>query len=224
MRENKDQTIARLEKVIEAQKKEMTKVKKDRKRLNYAVERLERQINKLSTNMSPTEAKRIKELEGRLEKAKEAYNTALEKNRTGCKAFKEIVRRNKILRERLGDTDIDFNMKRLSYFIGGLYEDIDGFALFDTETLISRVNILNGEWISEEQSRKIKERLANNEVYKEAIKRCEPYREAIKKGETEALDFINMEMWKLIREYSDVFFNDWIDDTHSNPNIDNPFE
>lgn len=224
MKETKDQTIDRLEKKIEEQKKEMTGLKKDRKRLNYAVERLERKINKLSTNMSPTEAKRIKELEGRLEKAKEAYSIALEKNRFGCKAFQEIVRRNNILRDRLGDTDIDFNMKRLSYFIGGLYEDIDGFPLFDINTLITRVNILNGAWITEEIGRKIKERLENNETYKETLKRCEPYMEAARNYDKEAMDFIIMEVWKLIREYSDIFFNDWIEETHSIPNIDNPFE
>ena len=40
MRETKDQKIERLEKVIDKQKKELSKVKKDRKRLNYAVDRL----------------------------------------------------------------------------------------------------------------------------------------------------------------------------------------
>ena len=38
MRETKDQTIERLKGVIEEQKKEMTEIKKERKRLNYAVE------------------------------------------------------------------------------------------------------------------------------------------------------------------------------------------
>ena len=51
MRETKDQTIARLEKKIEEQKKEMTEVKKDRKRLNYAVDRLERQILSFPLNL-----------------------------------------------------------------------------------------------------------------------------------------------------------------------------
>lgn len=38
MRETKVQKIARLEKKIEEQKKEMTEIKKERKRLNYAVD------------------------------------------------------------------------------------------------------------------------------------------------------------------------------------------
>lgn len=60
MRETKDQTIERLEKVISNQKKELSKVKKDRKRLNYAVERLDRV---LKNHSSKKDTKRIKELQ-----------------------------------------------------------------------------------------------------------------------------------------------------------------
>lgn len=73
MRENKDQTIARLEKVIEAQKSELTDVKKDRKRLNYAVERLEKE--KLSAQSSKEDIERIRELESQIEELKSAIET-----------------------------------------------------------------------------------------------------------------------------------------------------
>ena len=52
MRETKDQTIARLETVISEQKKELTEVKKDRKRLNYTVERLVKEKERLSHSTS----------------------------------------------------------------------------------------------------------------------------------------------------------------------------
>ncbi|SHF25755.1 hypothetical protein SAMN05444349_11479 [Bacteroides faecichinchillae] len=53
MRETKDQTIARLEKVINEQKKELTEVKKERKRLKYAVERLEKEKKKALITSTP---------------------------------------------------------------------------------------------------------------------------------------------------------------------------
>lgn len=67
MRETKDQKIVRLEKKIDEQKKEMTKIKKDRKRLNYAVDRLERQNKKLSAQSSKEDIERMRELESQIE-------------------------------------------------------------------------------------------------------------------------------------------------------------
>lgn len=217
MRETKVQKIARLEKKIEEQKKEMTEIKKDRKRLNYAVERLERQIQKLSAQSSKEDAAKIKELENKLEKAREYCKDLVAKHNKSVAVFREIARRNKILRNSPEISDKDFNMKRLSYFMRGLYEDIDGFPLFDFDTLITRVNILNGGWITEEISRKIKERLENNETYKETLKRCEPYIEAAKNYDKEASDFIIMEVWKLLRVYSDIFIDDWFDTANCIP-------
>lgn len=217
MRETKVQKIARLEKKIDEQKKEMTEIKKDRKRLNYAVERLERQIQKLSASSSKEDAAKIKELENKLEKAREYCKDLVAKHNKSVAVFREIARRNKILRNSPEISDKDFNMKRLSYFMRGLYEDIDGFPLFDFDTLITRVNILNGGWITEEISRKIKERLENNETYKETLKRCEPYIEAAKNYDKEASDFIIMEVWKLLREYSDIFIDDWFDTANCIP-------
>jgi len=217
MRETKVQKIARLEKKIEEQKKEMTEIKKDRKRLNYAVERLERKIQKLSAQSSKEDAAKIKELENKLEKAREYLKDLVAKHNKSVAVFREIARRNKILRNSPEISDKDFNMKRLSYFMGGFYEDIDGRPLFDIETLISRVNILNGGWITEEISRKIKERLENSETYKETLKRCEPYMEAAKNYDKEASDFIIMEVWKLLRVYSDIFIDDWFDTANCIP-------
>ncbi len=217
MRETKVQKIARLEKKIEEQKKEMTEIKKDRKRLNYAVERLERKIQKLSAQSSKEDAAKIKELENKLEKAREYCKDLVAKHNKSVAVFREIARRNKILRNSPEISDKDFNMKRLSYFMRGLYEDIDGFPLFDFDTLITRVNILNGGWITEEISRKIKERLENNETYKETLKRCEPYIEAAKNYDKEASDFIIMEVWKLLRVYSDIFIDDWFDTANCIP-------
>lgn len=211
MRETKDQKIERLEKVIEVQKKEISEVKKDRKRLNYAVERLERVLNNHS---SKEDVAKIKELENMVQ----SYKDLVPKHNKTVLILKELARRYKILRELPEISDKDFNMKRLSYFMGGLYEDIDGFPLFNIDTLITRVNILNGGWIPVEVSSKIKERLENNETYKEALKRSEPYMEAAKNYDKEAMDFIIMEVWKLLRVYSDIFVDDWFDATHCIPN------
>ena len=115
MRETKVQKIARLEKKIEEQKKEMTEIKKDRKRLNYAVERLERQIQKLSAQSSKEDAAKIKELENKLEKAREYCKDLVAKHNKSVAVFREIARRNKILRNSPEISDKDFNMKRLSY-------------------------------------------------------------------------------------------------------------
>lgn len=72
MKETKDQTIERLKGVIDEQKKEMTKIKKDRKRLNYAVDKLKRQNKKLSAQSSKDDVKRIRTLERQIEELKSA--------------------------------------------------------------------------------------------------------------------------------------------------------
>ena len=58
----KDQKkIERLEKVIDDQKKELSEIKKERKRLNYAVERLEREKVKALNTLTPTAINLISE-------------------------------------------------------------------------------------------------------------------------------------------------------------------
>lgn len=66
MKETKDQTIIRLQKVIAEQKSELTEVKKDRKRLNYAVERLERENSKSSIQRTKDNNDRTIELENHI--------------------------------------------------------------------------------------------------------------------------------------------------------------
>ena len=70
MKETKDQTIERLKKEVAEQKSELTKVKKDRKRLNYAVEKMKRQMQKLSSQSSIEDIEKIKELEQLIEEQK----------------------------------------------------------------------------------------------------------------------------------------------------------
>lgn len=218
MRETKDQTIARLEKVINEQKKELTEVKKDRKRLKYAVERLGKQVKNLSNQSSKEDVVKIKELENTLEKGREYYRELAKKYNHRGEILKKVTHNYITIRDSYEHSERNFNMKRLSSFMAGLYEDIDSYPLFDIDTLLTRVNILNGEWISTEISHKIKERLTNNNCYEEAIKRCEPYMEAAKRYDTEAMDFICLEVWKLLREYSDIFIDDWIEATNNIPN------
>ena len=91
MRETKDQTISRLENVIEVQKKELSEVKKDRKRLNYAVERLEKEKEKLSAQSSKDDIEKIKELETQIEELRIAIT---EKD----KAIKDIKEVNSSLK------------------------------------------------------------------------------------------------------------------------------
>ena len=70
MRETKDQTIERLEKVIDNQKNELSEIKKERKRLNYAVERLEREIQKALLKSTPYDSELICEYTDQLQEQK----------------------------------------------------------------------------------------------------------------------------------------------------------
>lgn len=70
MKETPIQTIARLEEVISKQKAELTEVKKDRKRLNYAVERLEKE--RLSLQSSKEDVAKMEDLEKQIEELKSA--------------------------------------------------------------------------------------------------------------------------------------------------------
>lgn len=72
MRETKDQTISRLENVIEVQKKELSEVKKDRKRLNYAVERLEKEKAKAKEKSSSNDIQKMKELKAQIKQLEQS--------------------------------------------------------------------------------------------------------------------------------------------------------
>ena len=69
----KDQRkIERLEKVIDKQKKELSKVKKDRKRINYAVERLESEKAKAKDKSSSNDIQKIKELNAQIKQLEQS--------------------------------------------------------------------------------------------------------------------------------------------------------
>ena len=72
MRETKDQKIERLEKVIDKQKKELSQVKKDRKRLNYTVERLENEKAKAKEKSSSNDIQKIKELNAQIKQLEQS--------------------------------------------------------------------------------------------------------------------------------------------------------
>ncbi len=132
MRETKDQKIERLEKIIDEQKKEITQIKKDRKRLNYTVERLE---NTLKRHSSKEDKKKIAHLEKEVEKLKETVEDKTKKISHLCAVGKEACKRLMRMKDYADRWDNTFAKKRLAYFIGGLEEDIDGNRLYDPSML-----------------------------------------------------------------------------------------
>ena len=201
MRETKDQKIERLEKVIDNQKKELSEVKKDRKRLNYAVERLERV---LKDHSSKEDKKKIALLEKDLQTANETAEKRYKQLKRGKEICNEFFKRITRMKEYANRWENSFAKKRLGYFIGGAEEDIDGHRLYDQNTLIANVNILDGHWLDDKTTEKIKDRLEGREEYKALIERCKPYMEAANKGDIKAMEYLNNQMWLLIRDYYEV--------------------
>lgn len=72
MRETKDQKIERLEKVIDNQNKELSEIKKERKRLKYAVERLEKEKAKAKEKSSSNDIQKIKELNAQIKQLEQS--------------------------------------------------------------------------------------------------------------------------------------------------------
>lgn len=66
MRETDKQKIERLERIIDNQKEELTKIKKERKKLKYTVERLEREKSKAKETSSSNDIQMIKELKAQI--------------------------------------------------------------------------------------------------------------------------------------------------------------
>lgn len=137
----KDQKkIERLEKVIDKQKKELSEVKKDRKRLNYAVERLEREKKKALDTLTPAAIKliceyseQVNEIEKKNEELKsvisekekviadkeERYNSLLSK-------YKEKeVDEDKIKKQIWGDKQ-KFKIEVMERTVNGIVENWDG--------------------------------------------------------------------------------------------------
>lgn len=201
MKETKDQTIARLEEVISKQKAELTEVKKDRKRLNYAVERLETKIDKLSNQSS-------KELEKQTLSNQSELDSLIRQNRELKEENEKLTDfRNKI-KEKILQSRAD-NKERLwrwQCFLMGYPTDKWGQLFFDINTLITRINPLNGCYSKIEHIDKIRERLKNDPQYKEALERIEPLKQRIREEECEAINIFYSECKKLMESYVSVFF------------------
>ena len=142
MRETKDQKIERLEKVIDNQKKELSEVKKDRKRLNYAVERLEREkkkaletltpaaidlISEYSEQVNETEKKyeelkvQIAETKKVIEQKEEQYKMLLEKYNEKEKAAKAVSNQNWEEREKFKYETIKKTAENIASTWEGMY-------------------------------------------------------------------------------------------------------
>lgn len=115
MRETKVQKIARLEKKIEEQKKEMTEIKKDRKRLNYAVERLKREKKKALLTSTPYDIELICEYSDELQKQQklnEELHSVIQQKET--QMAKEEERYQRLLSDyRKINTDVDAIRKEI---------------------------------------------------------------------------------------------------------------
>lgn len=203
----KDQKkIEKLEEKLAETEAELSKVKKDRKRLNYAVGRLERV---LKNHSSKEDKKKIALLEKELGKANETAEKRYKQLKRGKEICDEFYKRITRMKEYANRWENTFAKKRLGYFIGGFEEDIDGHRLYDRNTLIANVNILDGHWLDNSTTGKIKDRLEGREEYKALIERCKPYVEAANNGDIEAMEYLNDQMWLLIRSYYEVIEGDY---------------
>lgn len=203
----KDQKkIERLEEKLAETEAELSNVKKDRKRLNYTVERLGKM---LKNHSSKEDKKKIALLEKELGKANETAEKRYKQLKRGKEICDEFYKRITRMKEYANRWENTFAKKRLGYFIGGFEEDIDGHRLYDRNTLIANVNILDGHWLDNSTTGKIKDRLEGREEYKALIERCKPYVEAANNGDIEAMEYLNNQMWLLIRSYYEIIESDY---------------
>ena len=148
-----------------------------------------------------------------MEKDLQTANETAEKRYKQLKRGKEICnefyKRITRMKEYANRWENSFAKKRLGYFIGGAEEDIDGHRLYDQNTLIANVNILDGHWLDDKTTEKIKDRLEGREEYKALIEKCKPYVEAANNGDIEAMEYLNNQMWLLIRSYYEVIESDY---------------
>lgn len=189
--------IEKLKAALSKKEKENAELIIEKKRLTYANEQLKKLNEKLALGTYKSELKKLTERCERNERFKVKQSELIQTLTEKIKRMNEYAYLN------------DFSRKRLESFIGGLETDIDGFRLYDQKTLIADVNLLDGHWLSCEVHKKIKERLKNNEYYKQALERCKPYLKAAEEGDIDALDFLNNEMWLLYREYYDIIIGDY---------------
>lgn len=201
MRETKDQKIKRLEKAIEEQKQELTEVKKDRKRLNYTVERLEREKEKLSLQSSNELEKQTLSNQSEIDSLIRQIRELKEENEK-LTDFRNKVK-EKILQKRADNKE---RLWRLENFLSEYITDKWGQLFFDIDTLITRINPLNGRYPSIEQIKQIKKELEDKPEYKEALQRIELLKRKIKEEDGEAIEIFYSECKKLMKKYVSVFF------------------
>ena len=93
MRETKDQKIERLEAKLTETEAELSQVKKDRKRLNYAVERLENEKAKAKEKSSSNDIQKIKELNAQIKQLEQSIE---EKEEEYSKKVKRLLEEKQI--------------------------------------------------------------------------------------------------------------------------------
>ena len=208
MKETKDQKIERLEKIIGEQKAELTEVKKDRKRLNYAVKRLEKKREQLSLQSSKEDTAKIKELEKQTLSNQSEIDSLIRQNRKLKKENEDLTNAlneaNRQLKDYLWEKDE--NNWRLLNFMSGFERDKWGQLFFDVDTLITRINPLNGNFPTSEQETAITNILKDTPQYEEIRKRIEPLKQRIKEEDYEATMLFYSECKKLMENYVNVFF------------------
>lgn len=201
MKETDEQKIKRLEKIIAEQKEELTEVKKDRKRLNYAVERLKREKEKLSLQSSKKMEQQTQSNQSEIENLIR-QNKELKEENEGLTLFREKIK-EKIQQNR---SDNKERLWRWQCFLMGYPTDKWGQLFFDVDTLITRINPLNGDYPETEHIDIIREQLKNDPQYKEALQRIEPLKQRIKEEDYEAIKIFYSECKMLMESYVSVFF------------------
>lgn len=208
MRETKDQTIARLEKVIGELKTELSELKKERKRLNYAVERLEKQIKNGSNQSTKEDIKRIKELEQKevvLSAKIDELNNSL------------INMRNRLHYFEQKDEDgynytLNGQRENLIRFHRGEITRTTDNSFFAAHNLITTINPRTGEYIWLFGNSPIEVYLNDNAKYQEAMKQLEEYKTSHKcdgkalMNEPQHIKWLDGIGRELLKEYIHFFF------------------
>lgn len=202
MRETKDQTIERLKRTTEELGKELKANKKayktEIKELEAQIEKLEKQINRLSQSQSEKALSNQSEVD------------RLNRQNRELKAINDDLAR--LLKEaniwidnfKKGKKENDW---RLLNFMSGFERDKWGQLFFNVDTLITRVNPLNGDFPTSEQETAITDILKNTPQYEEIRKRIEPLKQRIKEEDYEATMLFYSECKKLMESYVNVFFD-----------------
>lgn len=230
MRETDEQKIERLEKVIAEQKEELTAVKKDRKRLNYAVERLEREKTKLSLQSSKEDTELIKELEEQIEKLKSSVE---EKEReseilktSNSNRLAEIKRLKTELKTKIVIAESDVikevieelyklknghlsNREQLERFNNGdrYFDSMHHiqFVIFSTEDLIIRIHPKNGRELIGLDILYLKKYIGNRYEYLIAMKELEQFKNSNPSND-ELVEWTYKKGMELLPIYEDEIF------------------